>query len=970
MKTIISKTLMTLSMMAMTILLFTGCDPKEEPIEPTPTPTTVAVTGVSLSSSTLTLTEGDSGTLTAAVTPNNATNKTVNWSSSDSGVASVSDGKVTALKPGTTTIIASSADGGKTATCSVTVEAKKVPVTGVTLDHKEVELVEGEEVTLVAAVAPENATEKAVEWSTSSEEVVTVVDGKVTAVAPGTATITVKTKDGEKTASCAVTVTAKVIPVEGVELDQSELNLTVGDETVLTATLAPENASNKDVEWKSSNTKVATVVDGKVTAVAVGSVTITVKTKDGGKTSTCKVTVSVKTFPVEGITLSKDKLSLVEGEKVLLDFALTPENATNKAVTWSSSDKSVATVDTKGNVTGVKAGTATITVKTTDGGKTATCTVTVEKKTVAVTMVSLDKTTLSLEVGGESTLAATVSPSNATNKKLKWSSSNTAVATVDQNGKVKGIKAGSATITVTTEDGGKKATCAVTVKDKVVAVTGITLNKSTLSLFEAVSAQLTATISPSNATDKTVTWSSSNTSVATVDNTGKVTAVNAGTATITAKTSNNKSATCSVTVKARYTVKKGSMEMTENYSLTIDLGETVILMPFDLSSNAEVHAVLSSSSFSSTNSGVAEVSLYNAGGAGGIAAYNGWKIIGKSGGSSTVTMKYGNMTRRITVKVKEYTVWYSGKELTNPMHYTMVSKNEGILFQLYDKTSGSAVKITNDNRSYFTISSSDTSVASNEYGWNSNGKTIACVSEGTTTVTFKYKGVTIKTITLNLDHKYEVHFEGEKIGTSERFLWTAKNNPWIYFKLYDMVDKKYVAMAENNTPTDQCKKFRIQSSDSNYINAYNGYHSTAGKCAKAVDVGDAILTFVYNGETIASTQVHVAVKVALSLSKTSYTPIEKPASTQWRELTLKKGQTKSVYFWNMIQDKEFQMFPGGYKVAAKYETILKVEQKYNSSTNEAYFNLTGLKAGTSWVSVDCYYMYGFTDDDGINVIVQ
>ena len=147
-------------------------------------------------------------------------------------------------------------------------------------------------------------------------------------------------------------------------------------------------------------------------------------------------------------------------------------------------------MDANGKVTGVKAGEATITVTTDDGGKTATCKVTVSNKEVNVTGVTLNKATLTLIEGASETLTATVAPADATNQKVTWKSSNAAVATVDAAGKVTAVKAGEATITVTTEDGGKTATCKVTVNAATVAVTGVTLNKATLSLIAGASETL------------------------------------------------------------------------------------------------------------------------------------------------------------------------------------------------------------------------------------------------------------------------------------------------------------------------------------------------------------------------------------------------------------------------------------------------------------------------------------------------
>ena len=198
-------------------------------------------------------------------------------------------------------------------------------------------------------------------------------------------------------------------------------------------------------------------------------------------------------------------------------------------------------------VTAKSAGSATITVKTTDGNKTATCSVTVKAKVISVTGVSLDKTSLTLTEGDTQSLTATVSPSNATDKSVTWSSNNESVAMVSSTGVVIARSAGTATITVKTTDGSKTATCAVTVKAKVISVTGVSLDKTSMTLTEGDTQTLTATVSPSNATDKSVTWSSSNTSVATVSSAGVVTAKSAGTATITA-TAGEVSAECMVTV--------------------------------------------------------------------------------------------------------------------------------------------------------------------------------------------------------------------------------------------------------------------------------------------------------------------------------------------------------------------------------------------------------------------------------------
>ncbi|MBR4755786.1 MAG: Ig domain-containing protein, partial [Bacteroidales bacterium] len=242
------------------------------------------------------------------------------------------------------------------------------------------------------------------------------------------------------------------------------------------------------------------------------------------------------TVAVTGVTVGSASLSLTEGGTGTISYTISPSNATNQGVSFKSSDPSVASVDGTGKVTAGKPGTASITVTTSDGGKTATCTVTVTAKTVAVTGVKLDKTTLELAVGASQKLTASVEPSNATNKEVTWKSSDDKVATVGTDGTVTGVKAGTVTISVTTKDGSKTATCKVTVTAKTVAVTGVTLNKSTVSIVIGETFKLVPTVKPDDATNKEVTWKSSNTAVATVAEDGTITAVKAGTATITCTT--------------------------------------------------------------------------------------------------------------------------------------------------------------------------------------------------------------------------------------------------------------------------------------------------------------------------------------------------------------------------------------------------------------------------------------------------
>ena len=253
--------------------------------------------------------------------------------------------------------------------------------------------------------------------------------------------------------------------------------------------------------------------------------------------------------PEKIVSLNKSSLSLTVGDSSQLIATITPEDQ-NDDIVWSSNNWSVAQVK-EGAVTAVAEGKAEITV-TVNSEFSASCTIEVKKKstepeTIAPTKITLDKSSVSLSIGKTSTIKATVLPDNATNKTVTWSSANARIATVS-GGKITAVSAGSTTITAKTYNG-KSATVKVTVI-KPVAATGIKINTQGASIKVGKIYTLTATVLPSNATDKTVTWSSSNKSVATVSSKGVVTGKSSGFATITAKTHNGKTASVIISVVA------------------------------------------------------------------------------------------------------------------------------------------------------------------------------------------------------------------------------------------------------------------------------------------------------------------------------------------------------------------------------------------------------------------------------------
>ena len=339
---------------------------------------------------------------------------------------------------------------------------------------------------------------------------------------------------------------------------QSYLQVPVGGSKAVSVAVTPPNAVYT-LSYKIYDTTIAEVSNGIVYGKKAGETDLKVWT-DNGKYDMCRVIV------YENKPTSIDlpsTLSLEVGKSKTLTPTVVPSDATY-TLSWSSSNTSVATVSQSGVVTAKASGATIITVRT-DNGKSDDCLVTVTQSAVSPTSVSVTPTSLSLKVNQTANLTATVYPSNATTS-LTWSSSNTNVSKVS-NGIVTAVGAGSCVITVKTSNG-KSATCNVTVAEPVVNPTSVYVSPSSLSLELNETADLTATVYPSNATTS-LTWSTSNSSVAKVTN-GKVTAVGAGTCKITVKTSNGKSASCNVTVRSSNSGTSAGWSGTYNVTSSVD----------------------------------------------------------------------------------------------------------------------------------------------------------------------------------------------------------------------------------------------------------------------------------------------------------------------------------------------------------------------------------------------------------------
>ena len=434
-------------------------------------------------------------------------------------------------------------------------------VTSVQIDSPSLTIKIGEEHQFSVSHIPADLPSPAYKWESSNTSVATVSDaGLVKAVGIGNATIKATATNGILTTSCSLTV--KPIDAEQIVLNKTAATLLIGESTTLTYTIQPANTTYKDVEWSTSNPAVATVENGKITAVSEGKATIQVKMKNSDVKGTCEITVSP--ILATGITLNKGVLNLTIGQKETLTYTNTPDNTTNKDVEWTSDNEKFATVSSKGEVTAVAEGTAIISVKVKNTTNVvSTCKV--EVSPVKVTGVSLNLSSVSIEREKSQQVIATVLPTNATNKKVIWSSSNASIATV-VDGTISGLSVGNATITAKTEDGSFVATCQVAVTP--IKVTGITLSATTASLLEGETLQISATATPSNADDKNITWSSSNSSIATVSNNGLVTGLTVGTVDIVASNSDG-----SVTSKCNVRVVPITSQM------ALSLSSSIVSMP-------------------------------------------------------------------------------------------------------------------------------------------------------------------------------------------------------------------------------------------------------------------------------------------------------------------------------------------------------------------------------------------------------
>ena len=742
------------------VIAFSGCGGKEQE-QPKPDP--VKVSGVSIDKPTLSMTEGETANLTAIVMPENATNKAVAWKSGNSGVADVdASGKVTAVKAGTTDITVTTADGGKTAICKVTVASKAVPATGLTLSLSSVAFVEGQTKSINATVTPSNTTDEVV-WP-SPAQLTSNGGGSYTAKkADDSESFDLEVKAGAASAKAGVTVYPMWFVNTSYELvpDGSTYELYKNKSRYFHFSKKKSSATRDDLIDRdilpagdftvtSSDNSVATVekktieTGGRsycaflVSALNVGSSTITVKI--GNVSRSFKVTVAEKTVPATGLTLAPKSLELVEGQTKSINATVAPSNTTDEVV-WPSPAQ--LTSNGGGSYTAKKADDSeSFDLEVKAGAASAKAGVTVYPmwfvESVSDKLVP-DGSTYKLDKDENIACFFSKQKFSATRKVLihngilpegdfAVTSSNNSVATVKKvsfqsaslvyNGfRVSALNVGSSTITVKIGDVSRSFN--VTVAEKTIPATGLTIDQK-LTFVEGQTKRFTATVTPSNSTDQVV-WANRNEDL-----------INNGGGSYTAKKRDGSlgfyleakagSATARswVFIYPMWLVNHEAKTMIP-YGSTEKITKGGAIACFFSKKNGNVTSesdyigkdILSGTDFtvSSSNTGVASVDYVSTIGG----RCSGFAVWAEAVGTSTITVKIGNVSRSFKVTVVEKTVPATGLDVT-PRNLTFV-EGQTKSFSAAVTPSNSTDNVVWPNSSYLTSNGGGTYTA-NKLGFD------------------------------------------------------------------------------------------------------------------------------------------------------------------------------------------------------------------------------------------------------------
>jgi uncharacterized protein YjdB len=493
---------------------------------------------------------GSEQQLTPAILPANAANKEITYSSSNSGVATVSaSGLVTGVALGTANVVISASDGSGV-TSSIPVTVIPIKVASISASPSSIpSILIGSTQQLTPSILPANATNQAISYSSSNTGVATVsASGLVTGVSVGSVTITILANDGS---GVSTTVSVKVDPVKVADITTSPISpIRMGTTQQIISTISPINATNKEVTYSSSDTEVATVSSsGLVTGVSVGSATITINAADG---SGVKKLVDVSVLlPIYVDSISADYIiDLPMGSTQQITPTILPADATNRVVTYSSSDNDIATVSSSGLVTGVAiGGPVIITISATDGSDVKTDIEVIIGHIDVTSIVASPSSITNLFIDGTQQITASVLPVNATNQVLTYSSYDPSIADVDETGLVTGISVGGPVDIIISSTDDSAVTRRVPVTVLPIKVTGLLADPIEIPFLTINDTHIISyTAFPYNAANTDVTYSSSNPNIAIVDESGLVTGISVGSVMITLAATDGSGVSTSVSV--------------------------------------------------------------------------------------------------------------------------------------------------------------------------------------------------------------------------------------------------------------------------------------------------------------------------------------------------------------------------------------------------------------------------------------
>ena len=511
---------------------------------------------------------GQTAAIRGSVTPGYASELSGFWYSDNTSVAAVANTGtisdlnaepmiITGVAPGDAFVYMFSNGRADADFCKVHVVADFVAAEGVAISGDESRTMHaGDTATLSATVTPSNATDKTVIWTSSDPDVITVdQSGKLTAEGSGDATVTAEIWNGTKLVQSSVEIHVPY-PVYGVGVSSPKSKIYVGGSVQLEAGVYPSTAENKAVAWESSDPSVATVDEnGLVKGVGEGVASITATTADGGYTDSLSIAVEALPIHVTDVTADRTELTMPVVSSRRVNITVGPENADNKAWTWESTDESVARVTNCGDgeyvfteyaeICSYGEGTATVTIRSEDGNRMAKIRVTALSGSdyVAVELIELPPEIV-VALGSNVSILPEITPENASDKTVRVSVDTPDGTIRAEDGMIYADKLGTANITVQVGEQSTVSTVRV-----VNAATSMTISDETVQLAFGQTKQLSASVAPNNVYGKTVTWSSDNVSVVTVDESGKIKAVGYGEATITATNAfSGLTKTCKVSV--------------------------------------------------------------------------------------------------------------------------------------------------------------------------------------------------------------------------------------------------------------------------------------------------------------------------------------------------------------------------------------------------------------------------------------